>query len=151
MLVGAVMSREPVVVGADHTVQAVARLMRERSVGAVVVVDEHGRPKGILTDRDVAVRAMAARPKDPGSIPVDRIMSSPVVTADEDTLVFDLLRDMATRRVRRVPVVDARGRVVGMVSMDDLILLLTTELANIAEVLGANSRALGSNSKPEEE
>jgi CBS domain-containing protein len=151
MLVGSVMSRDPVVIDGDHTVQAVARLLRERDVGAVVVVDEAGRAVGMLTDRDLAVRALAARPKDPGSLPVDRIMSSPVFTAHEDTLVFDLLREMAKRRIRRVPITDAEKRVIGVVSMDDLILLLVTEFANVAEVLGANSRALGPKSKDEGE
>jgi CBS domain-containing protein len=151
MLVGAIMSRKPVTVDRDHTVLHVARLMREREVGAVVVVDGRARPIGICTDRDIATRAFGAPAANPGALPVDRIMTSPVVTVDEDTLLFDLLRLMAKKRVRRMPVVDARSNAIrGMVSMDDIILLLTTELANVAEVLGHSSRVFGDDSRSEE-
>ena len=151
MLVGAIMSRKPVTVERDHTVLHVARLMKDENVGAVVVVDEQRRAVGICTDRDLAIRAFAGSHKDPGSLPVDRVMSRPVVTADEDTLLFDLLRGMAVKRIRRVPVADRSGAIVGMVSMDDVVLLLTTELSNVAEVLGHASRTLGDAAKPEEE
>ena len=71
-------------------------------------------------------------------------MTTPVVAVPEDTLLFDLLRLMARKGVRRVPVVSpADQSVVGVVSVDDVILLLTTELANVAEILGASSRVLG--------
>lgn len=142
MLVGAIMSRTPVTVTRDHTVRKVARLMREKSIGSVVVVDGDGLPQGIVTDRDVAIRALDGSHGDPGSVPVDAVMSRPVFTVDEDTLMFDLLRDMASRRIRRAPVVNARGAVIGMVAMDDIILLLAAEFGNVAEVLGSASHAL---------
>jgi CBS domain-containing protein len=124
--------------------------MRENEIGAVVVVDEQRRPIGICTDRDVTLRALL-KGGDPGGIPVDRIMTKPVVAVPEDTLLFDLLRVMARKGIRRVPVVDPKDQsVVGVVSMDDIILLLTTELSNVAEVLGASSRVLGKRSTEEE-
>jgi CBS domain-containing protein len=151
MLVGAIMSRKPVTVERDHTVLHVARLMREQDVGAVVVVDEERRPIGICTDRDLAVRAFAKQGASPSSQPVDRIMTKPVFTVDEDVLLFDVLRLMARKRIRRMPVVDPKSRaMVGMASMDDIILLLTTELTNVAEVLGHSSRVLGDRSGEDE-
>jgi CBS domain-containing protein len=151
MLVGTVMSRKPVTVERDHTVLHVARVLKEEDVGAVVVVDGKGRPIGICTDRDLAVRAFLAEGAGVGEQPVDRIMTRPVVTVDEDTLMFDLLRLMARKRIRRVPVVDGRTQSLrGIVSMDDIILLLTTELANVAEVLGHSSRVLGDRASEEE-
>ena len=151
MLVGDIMSRKPVTVDRDHTVLHVSRLMREQEVGAVVVVDGKGRPIGICTDRDIAVRAFALQGGSPAALPVDRIMTRPVVTVDEDTLLFDLLRIMAKKRIRRMPVVHpATQSIVGMVSMDDIILLLTTELTNVAEVLGHSSRVLGDRATEEE-
>lgn len=150
MLVGAIMSRRPVTVERDNTVLRVARLMREKEVGAVIVVDDRGRPVGICTDRDLSIRALAGPHKDPGALPVDRVMTRPVITADEETLLFDLLRTMAEQRIRRTPVVDGNKTVVGMVSMDDIILLLTTELANVAEVLGHSSKVLGERAVEEE-
>jgi len=145
MLAEAIMSRSPETVVADHTVLHAARVMKDRNVGAVVVVDEERRPIGILTDRDLATRVVAAGsgglPSDPGQIPVDRVMSKPVITAGRDTLIFDILRLMSSKRVRRIPIVDSKKRMLGLVSIDDAMVLLTTELANVADVLGNSSRA----------
>jgi len=150
MLVGAVMSRNPVTVDRDHTVLHVARLMREKGVGAVVVVDGGGRAVGICTDRDIVTRAFGGT-GNPAAIPVDRVMTKPVIAVDEDTLLFDLLRLAAEKKIRRVPVVHPGSKkVLGMVSMDDALLVLTTELSNVAEVLGSSSKALGATA-PEEE
>ena len=150
MLVGAVMSRNPVTVDRDHTVLHVARLMREQGVGAVVVVDGGGRAVGICTDRDIVTRAFNI-PGNPGAHPVDRVMTKPVVAVDEDTLLFDLFRMAAEKRVRRVPVVHPGTKaVIGMVSLDDALLVLTTELSNVAEVLGHSSKVLDPR-VPEEE
>jgi CBS domain-containing protein len=150
MLAGALMSRTLVTVDRDHTILHVARLMREKGVGAVVVVDDKTRPIGIVTDRDIVVRAFGSA-EPPAAIPVDQIMTKPVLTVDEDTLLFDLLRLMAKKRVRRIPVVHPGSRaMVGLVSMDDVILYVTTELGNVAEVLGHSSRVLGSKSGEEE-
>jgi|SRR5690349_679477 len=150
MLVGAVMSRNPITVDRDHTVLHVSRLMREHNVGAVVVVDGGGRAVGICTDRDIVTRAFAA-PGNAAAHPVDRIMTKPVVTVDEDTLLFDLFRVAAEKRVRRVPVVHPASKaVIGMVSLDDAMLVLTTELSNVAEVLGYSSKVLGGRVSEEE-
>ncbi|MHC4820346.1 MAG: CBS domain-containing protein [Planctomycetota bacterium] len=143
MLVGAIMSGSPVTVRGDHTVLHVAHLMQEKDVGAVVVLDDNGQAIGIVTDRDITCRTFGSKDMNPGTIPVDEVMSRPAVTAGEDTLIFDLLRNMAELRIRRMPIVDSEEKVIGMVSMDDIILLLTTELANVAEVLGSASRVLG--------
>jgi CBS domain-containing protein len=150
MLVGAIMSRKPITVDRDHTVLHVARVMKEQNVGAVVVVDERKRPIGICTDRDVTLKVFAKQGGNPGATPVDRIMTRPVFTVDEDVLLFDLLRLMAKKRIRRVPVVDSKTKaMIGMAAMDDIILLLTTELTNVAEVLGHSSRVLGDQSSEE--
>ncbi len=151
MLAASLMSRNPVSVERDHTVLHVSRLMREQGVGAVVVVDGKGRPIGICTDRDLTLRAFTAG-GDAASLPVDRIMTKPVHTVDEDTLLFDLLRLMAKKHIRRMPVVHPQTRaLVGIVSMDDVILFVTTELGNVADVLGHSSRALGSGDAEGEE
>jgi CBS domain-containing protein len=150
MLAGALMSRNPVTVDRDHTIRHVARLMKEKGVGAIVVVDERSRPIGICTDRDIVIRAFGSQ-EGPSDIPVDQVMTKPVLTVDEDTLLFDLLRLMAKKRVRRIPVVHPETRaMVGLVSMDDVILYVTTELGNVAEVLGHSSRVLGAGAREEE-
>jgi CBS domain-containing protein len=133
MLVDAITQRDVATVERDHTVLRVARLMKERGVGAVVVVDEKRRPIGVLTDRDIAIKIVAGG-KDPET-PVDEVMSHPVFAVSENSLVFDTLRAMAKHHVHRVPVIDEDKRLVGIVNISDAMMLMTTEQANIAEVL----------------
>lgn len=135
MLVDAIMQTGCATVDRDHTALRAARLMKEKNVGSVVVVDEKGRPVGIVTDRDLALKLMAEG-KSPET-PVDEIMSHPVFAVSQEALIFDTLREMARRHVHRMPVIDAETkRLVGMVTAEDALMLLTTELANIADVMG---------------
>ena len=134
MLVDAITQRDVATVERDHTILRAAREMKERNVGAVVVVDEKRRPIGILTDRDIAVRVVAAG-RDVNTA-VDEVMSHPVFAVSTDSLVFDTLRAMAKHHVHRVPVIDGEKRLVGIANISDAMLLLTTEQANVAEVLG---------------
>jgi CBS domain-containing protein len=140
MLVDAIMNTEVVTVTRDHTVLRAARLMSEQNVGSVIVVDDHNRPIGLLTDRDITIKLVA----EGGSpeTPLDEIMSTPVYAVPESTLIFDLLREMSRRKVHRVPVIDEHKRLIGIVSVDDALLLLTTELVNVADVMGHRTRVL---------
>ena len=135
MLVEAIMQTGVATVDRDHTALRVARLMKEKNVGSVVVVDEKRRPVGFVTDRDIAVK-LVADGKSPET-PVDVIMSHPVYAVSQNALIFDTLREMARRHVHRMPVIDAATKsLVGVVTAEDALLLLTSELANIAEVMG---------------
>lgn len=140
MLVDAIMNTEVVTVTRDHTVLRAARLMREQNVGSVIVLDDHSRPIGLLTDRDITVKLVADE-RGPDT-PIDEIMSTPVYAVPETTLIFDLLREMSRRKVHRVPVIDEHKRLIGIVSVDDALLLLTTELVNVADVMGHRTRVL---------
>ena len=140
MLVDAIMNTEVVTVTRDHTVLRAARLMREQNVGSVIVLDDHSRPIGLLTDRDITVKLVAGE-RGPDT-PIDEIMSTPVYAVPETTLIFDLLREMSRRKVHRVPVIDEHKRLIGIVSVDDALLLLTTELVNVADVMGHRTRVL---------
>jgi CBS domain-containing protein len=134
MLVEAIMQTAPATLDRDHTVLRAARLMREKNVGSVVVLDEEGRPVGMVTDRDLAVKGLAEGKS--SDTPVDEIMSHPVYAVSRDALVFDTLREMARRHVHRMPVIDSKTKeLVGVVTAEDALMLLTTELANIAEVM----------------
>jgi CBS domain-containing protein len=99
-----------------------ARLMRENHVGCVVVVDapEGGRPIGILTDRDIVVEIVAAD-LDHRGVTVAEIMTTPVVTVGEDEDAFAALRAMRLRGIRRVPIVDKDGFLVGITTLDDIL------------------------------
>jgi len=119
-----------VTVQPNEALSSVARLMERRNVGAVVVV-EHDRPVGIVTDRDLALQ-LAARGISPAT-PVARIMSTPPVTVGRDEGVFDTTQTMKEAGVRRLPVVDDDNHLVGIVTLDDLLRVLSRELSNLIE------------------
>jgi CBS domain-containing protein len=134
MLVDAIMQTGVATVDRDHTALRAARLMKEKEIGSVVVIDEKGRPVGVLTDRDVTIKLVAEGKS--VDTPVDELMSHPVYAVSSDALIFDTLREMARRHEQRMPVIDASTKqLVGVVSACDALMLLTTELANIAEVM----------------
>lgn len=115
----------------ELTIAAASRLMRERHVGDLVVVedlDEEREAVGILTDRDIVVEIIA-RDKDPRMVTVGEVMSKPIVIASESEDTAQALQRMAAHGVRRVPVVDDQSRVIGIVTLDDL-LREHTEQAN---------------------
>ncbi len=112
-----VMTSEPVTLDAGAPIRRAAELMRERDVGDVLVVED-GELLGIVTDRDIVVRAIATDGDLEGE--VGAICSSDLTTVSPDD-PLDAARDrMRKRAVRRVPVVDEEGAPVGIVSLGDL-------------------------------
>ncbi len=105
-------------------VSRAAEMMRDLDVGLVPVVDDRSdmRLVGVITDRDITVRCMAAGGD--AAEAVRDCMSTGLITTGPDTDVHDLLHRMAASRVRRVPVVDADDRLIGIVSIADLLLAL---------------------------
>jgi CBS domain-containing protein len=93
--------------------------MSEHDVGSIVVVGDDDRLLGIVTDRDLVVRALAAG-KTP-DLPIAAVMSHEVASVADDAAPEDAARQMAVRMCRRLPVVDGEGRVLGVVSADDLV------------------------------
>ena len=135
-MVGRMCSKPVVTAQPDDAVLAVARLMRARNVGAVVIVSD-GNPVGLLTDRDLVVEVMA-RDRDPSATPVREVMRKQPTVIREDASVFDAARALARRRVRRLPVVNRDGRLVGIIALDDILMLLGGEMSNIAESLASS-------------
>lgn len=118
------------------TAYDVARRMRDNRVGSVIIVRDQ-RPIGIVTDRDVCLRVVAE-----GKVP-EKTLVSEIVTYDATTLPRDAgidtaVRTMRERGVRRLPIVDEEGRLMGIVTADDLIVLLSQELADLGESLDNN-------------
>ena len=101
----------------DDDVLRVAQLMRDRNVGSIVVCDPEGGPVAMITDRDLAVRALAEdRPR---SEPVREHASRPLVWGEPDMDLEEAAALMVQHRVRRLPVVD-EGSLVGIVTLDDI-------------------------------
>lgn len=113
-----VMTSNPVTVPADTPLSEVARLMRDRDIGTVIVVDSGGGLRGILTDRDLVVRGFAEG-RDLGSTAAAELCSADLATLAPDDSVDRAIKLMRERAVRRLPVVE-NGRPVGIVSIGDL-------------------------------
>ena len=113
-----VMTPDPVTIPIGSSIAEAARLMREGDIGAMIVVDEDDQVEGILTDRDIAVRAVADD-RDPTQTRVGEVASTDLETLSPSSSVKDAVKLMRERSVRRLPVVDG-GRPVGMVSIGDL-------------------------------
>jgi CBS domain-containing protein len=127
--------KKVVVADPDTSVANVALEMRTRHVGAVVIARQ-GRPVGIVTDRDLALRVVGE-----GLLPnvaVAAVMSQELVTARVDASLDDAFFLMQRNGVRRLPIVTDDGSLVGMVAIDDLVVLLAGELTSTAGVVSQN-------------
>jgi predicted transcriptional regulator len=125
--------RQPVVVDCDATIDAACRLMAAQGVGALIVVDR-GTPTGIVTDRDVVTRGVAH--DIPLDARVDSIMTMGLLGLEPSNDLDDLFAFFAHHAVRRVPIID-HDRIVGVVSLDDAIVSVTSNLSDLAKVLTA--------------
>jgi CBS domain-containing protein len=107
------------VVSANHgtDVLTIAQLMRDHGVGSVVLCDSEGEPAAMVTDRDLAVRALAHNR--PSTEPVRSHGSKPLVTGDQEMELEEAAALMVRHRIRRLPVVDG-GELVGIVTLDDI-------------------------------
>jgi len=133
--VGELMTRDPVMVEPDATVKEAARMMRDRDIGAVLVADR-GQLVGVLTDRDIVVRGIAEK-GDPSSTKVMDIVSKEVETVKPDDSVEKAVKKMRSKAMRRIPVVDERGKPVGIVTIGDLAVDLDSKSA-LADISAAD-------------
>ena len=125
--------RSPITVAPDATVRHAAELMEANGIGAVAVVQGESLV-GIVTDRDIVRRAVARGLG--GDTRIDGVMTSPVVTIEADAdfrHAFDILHGHAVRRIA----VTSDGRLVGMLSADDLLVCLASDLANLVRPVTA--------------
>lgn len=116
-----------------------ARLMRENHVGCLVVVEDSqaGRTViGLLTDRDIVTAAVAAD-LPPSALSVEDVMTTDLVVAREEDSLIDLIRSMRSKGVRRVPVIGPQNELIGIVTFDDVLGILSEELDLLVATLGS--------------
>jgi CBS domain-containing protein len=113
-----VMTSDPCTIDADKSVAYAAKMMRDEGVGLAPIV-EGDKLIGMLTDRDIAIRVVAEG-KDPDQVTVGEVASKQVVTIDPQQELHEALRIMAKHQVRRLPVVEEDGRLVGVVAQADV-------------------------------
>lgn len=137
MTISAICSREIITVHRDATVLHAAMLMRQYHMGDVVVIeDRKGKsvPVGIVTDRDIVIELVATE-LDCRVITAGDIMGTHLIVVKEDAGIFEAIQLMSAKGVRRLPVVDNEGGLAGIVTLDDLLLLLAKELGAFSKLI----------------
>ena len=142
-----IMSADPVCVTPQTSMEEAARLMKDHNVGVLPVVSQEGSRElvGVITDRDITIRHVAEGHGSP-DCPVSEAMSENVKTCSPDAAVEDVMDTMGREQVRRIPIVDERGSLVGMVSQADVVLEAKDErkaeemVENISKPFGKHSQ-----------
>lgn len=121
----------------DQTAGNLASVMREENVGSVII-EEDDAPVGIVTDRDLVLHVLEPR-EDPTEVTAEDIMTETLVTVQGDDGVFEATATMFENDVRRLPVVDENGDLAGIVTLDDMLVLLSTEMEHLTGVIESES------------
>lgn len=125
-----IMTRDVQTISPQETIQRAAQLMDELNVGAIPVLDGD-KLVGMITDRDITVRSVAVG-QDPRSTKVTDVMSTDVRTCTEDQTIDAVLATMGDVQIRRIPVLDAQSKVIGIVSLGDV---ATSDAADVDQAL----------------
>lgn len=137
MGIGNFCTRDVVTVAPDATIVEASALMRQHHVGAVVIVEKTANgqlPRGLLTDRDVAVEVVALG-MPPETLKVSEVVQRPVTSVRDDAGYAETVRLMSVNGVRRMPVVDAGGKLVGIITVDDILRQLAAPLVALSDLV----------------
>lgn len=137
MRVSQICSTDPVWAGPELTITEAAKLMRAEHVGCLVVAKTAGeqpKPVGIVTDRDIVVSVIAAG-LDPDVFTLGDVALPHLVTVHETDDIFEAMRRMRSKGVRRLPVIDYTGVLKGIITLDDAVAVLADELKDAAAVI----------------
>ncbi len=137
MRIGEYCNQDVITMRGDESVKVVAELMRQYHVGDVVLVEDHNGqsiPKGIITDRDIVVEVVA-KGVDASSLSAQDIVTRSLLTVHEDDNLFNCLKLMRTKGVRRLPVVNDNKELVGIITLDDITALLSGMLFNVVGIV----------------
>jgi len=138
--IGSICQRNLDLIRADDSVATAADRMRQRTVGSLIVVNDKKQPIGIITDRDLVIRAVADA-RDADATPVSEVMTPDLVVATADTSINAALRMMHDGPFRRLPVVDGKGALVGLITLDDILMTLARQFAEIGGLIGLETPA----------
>ena len=134
MTIGSICTHRVITVDRAIDIAAAASVMRDNHIGYLIVTDAlsgGSAPVGVITDRDIVVRVLA-KDVDPHTLTVGDVMTPEPLTAAEDDGIGETLHRMRRLGARRVPVVGARGQVSGVLSIDDVVDHLVSQLSDVA-------------------
>jgi CBS domain-containing protein len=134
MSVGQICVREVDTANPDETVVVAAERMHQRAVGTLVVVNDTDQVVGIVTDRDLVSRVLA-KGRNPTETSVGQVMTVGPKTVSEQTSIESTLLIMRSGRFRRIPVVERDNKLVGLITLDDILMLLAEEFTQIGRLL----------------
>lgn len=143
MTVGEICNRQVVIARRDEHVREAAQRMRDLHVGTLVVVDEHDSrriPVGLVTDRDLVIRALSDPMVNVDALVLGDVMTTEPVAASEHDNLWDVIKKMRSFGVRRLVVVNDQGGLEGILSFDDLIDLLAEELSDLSTLLSREQK-----------
>jgi signal-transduction protein with cAMP-binding, CBS, and nucleotidyltransferase domain len=129
---------EVITASPEATAHEVARLMGEAGVGSVVITGPDDCPLGIVTDRDLAIRVLAEN-LDGKKVKAGDIMTGDLLVVEDGTGVYEAVRCARAEGVRRLPIVDAEGKLVGIITADDIVRLLAEELRCVTDIIREES------------
>jgi CBS domain-containing protein len=140
MLARDIAVREVDTASTEESVQIAAERMHTRNVGTLVVLNEDEEPVGMLTDRDLALRVVAAG-KNPYSTTVAETMTRYPTTLSEDASIESAIAVMCAEPCRRLPIVDSGGKLAALLSLDDVLKVLISDFSQISDLLRRESPA----------
>jgi CBS domain-containing protein len=132
--IGSICQRDLDLIGPDDSVATAADRMRQRTVGSLIVVDGAKHPLGIVTDRDLVIRALADA-RDADLTPVSEVMTPEIVVATSDMPISAALCLMRDGPFRRLPIVNNNGVLIGLVTVDDMLIQVGREFAEIGSLI----------------
>ncbi|TFG77879.1 MAG: CBS domain-containing protein [Thermodesulfobacteriales bacterium] len=135
-----ILNRDVITIGPTASVSEAAYLMMREEIGSLVVVDDERFPVGIITDRDLVISVIAGG-KNSEEVIVEEVMTKDLVYIDESANIMDILSTLSEYSIRRMPVTKD-GKLTGIVSVDDLIVVIATELSDLAIALSSKSKVL---------
>ena len=142
MFIGEICNRDVIIATRDTSVIELAQLMREHHVGSIVIVEQQNEcniPVGIITDRDLVIE-LISKDVDIQSITAGDIMSSELVTVRESNHVYDTLKLMRGKGIRRIPVVNDENVLIGILTVDDLLDVVISELDDIVNIVAIEQK-----------
>jgi len=146
-----IIQKNVTVIQPEATLKEATKLMYKNHVGTVIVVDKlngaRKTPVGILTDRDIVLSLGKRGELDP-SCKVRDVMTSNVIMSSPDDGVYETIQKMRTNGIRRIPVVDEKDHLIGIIAVDDFVRLLGAELNDLSQLIALNKENKRQKSRP---